>query len=486
MGYRYATYWERRGVPYVKTRLPLGITWTVFLRRATFHDHCEFIYNYDPDVRYIGLLDFGTPAVLIRDPELIKEVAIKSFGHFPDHRSFVTEDMDPIFGRNVFSLRGDQWREMRNTLSPSFTANKMKFLFDLVAECSHDFVGYLHANPGLCSMIELKDTFTRYTNDVIATSAFGISVNSMKDPKNEFYERGIDVSRFSGTLRLMKFMLLRACPRLMRMAGFTFLSPASSKFFSKVISETVQAREEQGIVRPDMIHLLLQARDTREPGAQMAIDDIVAQAFIFFLAGFDTVSTLMCYVVYELALHQDVQQRLREEVDCYLAERNGKISYESLSKMEYMEMVVSEVLRLHPPSLITDRLCLEKFNLPPAGPGYKGVTVNPNDGLLFPIYSLHRDPKYFPDPEKFDPERFNEENKAKVNPYVYIPFGVGPRKCIGNRFALMETKILMVHLLHKFLIKPNKRTSIPPVYKKGTFTLVPEDGLWITLEKRED
>ncbi|CAL7948655.1 unnamed protein product [Xylocopa violacea] len=483
--YRRCSYWKNNKVPHVWAFPVFGSAWRVLFQRISLRDYSMFIYNYHSDVRYFGVMDFATPTVVIKDPELIKEIGVKSFEHFPNHRSFVTEEMDPVFGKNLFSLKDDRWKIMRNTLSPSFTNSKMKFMFNLVSNCSHEFVNYLYDHPDCCSMVEAKNIFTRYTNDVIATVALGISVNSLKDPDNELYKKGIDVSTFSGIFRLMKFMLFRLNPRLTRMVGFRFLSRATSRFFWNLISETVKTRREQRIIRPDMIHLLMQARDSNETtSSEGNIDDIVAQAFIFFLAGFDTVSTVMCHAIYELALHQDVQERLREEVDRYLFEENGEISYESLSKMEYMEMVISESLRMHPPTVLIDRLCSEKFQLPPAGPGYNSVTVYPGENIWFPTFPLHRDPKYFSDPEKFDPERFNIENARNINPYVYIPFGVGPRKCIGNRFALMEIKILLVHLVQKFVIKPNERTSVPLVYKKGSFTLTPQNGFWLTLEKR--
>ena len=482
--YQQFTYWKKNKVPYIQGGPIFGTVWRVIFRRITFPDYCMFVYNYYPDVRYIGVMDFATPTVVIRDPELINEIGVKSFKHFPNHRSFVSEEMDPIFGKNVFSLKDDRWREMRNSLSPFFTGNKMRFMFELVSKCSNDFVSYLYEHSEFHSMVELKDIFTRYGNDVIATVAFGINVNSLKNPDNEFYKRGIDISSFSGTLRLIKFMLFRLNPRLTRMAGLRFLSRATANFFWNVISETVTARKTRGIVRPDMIHLLMQVKDLKEPSYRLTIDDIVAQAFIFFLAGFDTVSTLLCYVVYELALHQDIQQKLREEVDCYLEKENGEISYEAMSKMEYMEMVISETLRMHPPSLIVDRVCAKKFELPAAAPGYQSVTVYPNDNIWIPVHAIHRDSKYFPDPEKFDPERFSNENKSTINPYTYIPFGVGPRKCIGNRFALMETKLLIIRLLEKFIIKPNEKTTIPIVYKKVDFTPASKHGFWLTLEKR--
>ncbi|XP_076750018.1 cytochrome P450 9e2 [Xylocopa sonorina] len=485
MVYRQCSYWKNSKVPYVWAFPVFGTAWRLLFQRISFRDYCTFIYNYYSDVRYVGVMDFATPTVVIKDPELIREIGVKSFEHFPNHRSFVTEEMDPIFGKNLFSLKDERWKIMRNILSPSFTTSKIKFMFNLVSNCSRDFVNYLHDHPDCCSMVEAKNIFTRYTNDVIATVALGISVNSMKDPDNELYKKGLDVSRFSGVFRLIKFMLFRLNPHLTRMVGFTFLSQATSKFFWDLITETVRTRRKQRIIRPDMIHLLMQAKNSDEiTSSEMSIDYIVAQAFIFFLAGFDTVSTVLSHTIYELALHQDIQERLREEVDRYLIEGNGEISYESLSKMEYMEMVISESLRMHPATMLTDRLCTQQFQLPPAGPGYNSVTVHPGENIWFPIYTLHHDPKYFSDPEKFDPERFNKENMHKIDPYAYIPFGVGPRKCIGNRFALMEVKVLLVHLIQKFVIKPNERTSVPLVYKKGSFTLAPQDGFWFTLEKR--
>lgn len=479
--YQQFTYWKRNGVPYVKSTIMYIQAWKVLLGFDAFHEYCLSLYKFNPKVRYIGTMESSINTIVLRDPELIKQVTVKFFEHFPDHRSFVTEEMDPIFGKNVFSLKGDRWREMRNTLSPSFTASKMKFMFGLVSKCCEGFVDYLHDHPELSSSLEAKDAFTRYTNDVIATVAFGIDVNSLKHRNNEFYLRGVDATKFSGVFRLLKFVAFHLFPRAMRMAGFKFLSRSTTAFFCKTITETIQTRDRQGIIRPDMIHLLMQARDE---GKEITEDDIVAQAFIFFLAGFETVSILMCFAIYTLALHPDVQERLREEVDQRLKE-DGQISYESLLKMKYMDMVISETLRLYPPVLMIDRVCEKEFDLPPAGDGYKSVTVRQNNNVMIPVYGLHTDPQYFPDPEKFDPERFNDENKDSINPYVYIPFGMGPRQCIGNRFALMETKILIANILRKFVVKPHEKTTIPIVFKNASFSLIPKDGFWVRLEKRE-
>jgi len=118
-------------------------------------------------------------------------------------------------------------------------------------------------------------------------------------------------------------------------------------------------------------------------------------------------------------------------------------------------------------------------------PGCKNVIVEPDNILMMPVYALHHDPKYFPNPDKFDPERFSEKNKDNIVPYTYLPFGIGPRMCIGNRFVLMETKILLAHLLQKFTLKTVEKTVEPIIFSKKELRLEPVGGFWIGLEKRE-
>ncbi|XP_050460258.1 cytochrome P450 9e2-like [Cataglyphis hispanica] len=481
-------YWRGKGVPYLPDSLwSLVMGWKVYLRRLSLADHSLFMYNYIPNAKYCGMMEFTAPAVLLRDPELIKNVMVKDFEIFHDHRSFVDESVDPLFSKNIFSLRGDRWREMRNTLSPSFTASKMKIMFNLVSKCSREFVNYLVDHPEMYAAIETKQIFRRYTTDVIATTAFGINVNSMKDQNNEFYVKGIEISKvFSEFLTIFKFMFMYIFPRFAKLLGMTgFSSTSTVEFYKRIVGETIKIREEQGIVRPDMIQLLMQARDKNDPSVhKMTLDDIISQVFIFFFAGFDTTSTLMCFVAHELAINREIQDRVREEVQQHIAE-NNEISYESLSKMTYMDMVINETLRKYPPMIVIDRFCTKSYELPPSQPGCKSVTVESGSTMIISVYGLHRDSKYFPNPDKFDPERFSEENKGNIVPYTYLPFGHGPRKCLGNRFVLMETKILIAHLLQKFILKKMEKTVDPVVYDKKEFNLTPEGGFWIGLEKIE-
>ncbi|XP_014488267.1 PREDICTED: cytochrome P450 9e2-like [Dinoponera quadriceps] len=483
--YHVYTHWSKRSVPYIQAIPNLGLPWQLLFRRLSTADYMKYIYNYDSDAKYIGMMDMATPLVVLRDPELIKDVMVKDFEYFTDHAPFLSEELDPLFGKTILSLRGDRWKEMRTTLSPSFTASKMKVMFELVSRCSHEFTEYLADHPELWPSIDTDDALRRHATDVIATSAFGISVNSMKERNNEFFMRGMEVIDFSSFVAVSKMMLFRATPRIMKALGLTFFSSATSKFFKRIVAETIKIREDQGIVRPDMIHLLMQAREKEGRSVHdMTLDDIVSQVFIFFFAGFDTASTLMCFLVHELAVHRDIQDRLYEEIE-HFAERNGEISYESMSKMTYLDMVVSEALRKYPPAPLNDRICVKSYKLPPSKPGCKSVIIEPNSLIWLPVYALHHDPNYYPNPSKFDPERFSDKNKDNIVPYTYMPFGLGPRMCIGNRFALMEVKILVIHLLHKFIFKASEKTVEPMVFDKSLFALKPDGGFWISLEKRE-
>lgn len=132
--------------------------------------------------------------------------------------------------------------------------------------------------------------------------------------------------------------------------------------------------------------------------------------------------------------------------------------------------------------MATDRICTKPYTIQPVEPNEKPFVVQKNEVVWIPIFGLHRDARYYPDPEKFDPERFNDENKNKINPYTYLPFGIGPRNCIGSRFALLECKTLFYHLLRNFEIVPIKRTRIPLTLSKSSFNVKAEGGHWLGMK----
>ncbi|XP_017777358.1 PREDICTED: cytochrome P450 9e2-like [Nicrophorus vespilloides] len=499
-------YWKNRGVNHNKPMFLFGDAYKITFLQECFSLFVERIYNSFKDARYIGWYQFTTPILMIKDLDLIKRIAIKDFDHFHDHPGFSNEEIDPLWSKNLFASNGEKWRNMRTTLSPSFTSSKMKMMFTLLSDCAEQFAAYHKEQKEDVITVEMKDIFTRYTNDVIATSAFGIKCDSLRDKDNEFYKKGLIVTDFSGFSGL-KFLIYQVSPMLAKLLNVKIFSDRESNFFGKVIKDSIKMREEQGIVRPDMIHLLMEARKgnmhddkveapegfaateevTKVNNKQIKItdEDIIAQALIFFVAGFDTASTLMCYVAYELAINPDIQAKLREDIMSTDEKCNGKVTYEALMKMKYLDMVISETLRKWPPTPSTDRICVKDYTIPSERQGEKPLIVEKGTTIWFPIYALQRDPNLFEDPERFDPERFSDENKGKIDPTSFITFGIGPRNCIGSRFALMETKILMYHILKTFEIVPVQKSVIPVVLSKKHFNMTAEGGMWLGLKKLE-
>nr|XP_050850499.1 cytochrome P450 9e2-like [Vespula vulgaris] len=480
------SYFKKIGLPYIEPWPILGNMGPAFLRQKTMADITVDIYNINREAKYVGFFDMGNPIVVIRDRELIKMLAVKNFDNFPDHRSFVDEVQDPLFGKNLFSLKGNRWRETRTMLSPAFTLSKLKGMFKLMNECGADFTDYLSKMPKEKRRIEMKDVFTRYTNDVIATCAFGISINSMRDRDNDFYVLGRKATNFDG-IKTLKFFLIRSFPMITGLLNIKLIPDSIANFFKNVVEEVINTRDRDKIVRSDVIQLMMEARNKRiEMGQDLPLMDIVAQAFIFFFGGFDSVSTAMCFTCHEIGVNPDIQKRLQREIDDVIEKTNGNPTYEIINNMEYLDAVISESLRRYPIVVFLDRVCIESYELPPSLPGGKPLLLKKGTNIWFPIYGLHHDPQYFENPYKFDPERFMERGKEINNSGVYLPFGLGPRMCIGNRFALLEMKVLIFHLLARCDLKPCPKTQNPLQLSRKGISMTAENGFWIDLEKRDD
>jgi len=361
----------------------------------------------------------------------------------------------------------------------------MKAMFKLMSDCAANFTDFLSKLPADKNVMEMKNSFTRYTNDVIATCAFGISVDSMRNPNNEFYIYGKEATTFD-TLRTIKFYFVRSMPAVTKMLGVKLISNHISEFFKDLVRSTIHARDTKNIVRPDMLQLMMETRGKRGPGKELTIEDMTAQAFIFFFGGFDTVSSLMCFAAHEITVNPDIQAKLHNEIEEVLKTTNGELTYEALNGMQYLDAVINETLRLWPIAPFLDRINVEDFELPPALPGDKPFLLKKGMNVWFPAYGLHRDPKYFEKPDEFYPERFLDENKKDINSTAYIPFGIGPRMCIGNRFALLETKVVLFHLLARCELKMCTKTSHPLQLSKKHFAMLADGGFWLKIQARNN
>lgn len=504
-------YWRDEGVKYIPGYPLLGNFKDQIFKKKAFAEITLDLYNAMPNERYVGTALFTTPTLMIRDIELVKQITVKDFDHFVNHRGGNMEDYDNLMGKNLFFLKDERWRDMRAVLSPTFTSSKMKAMFTLMSECAKGFVEHFVKKGDNLEAMEMKDVFTRYTNDVIATCAFGHQCNSLEERENEFYMMGKKATSFHG-MQKIKMMLFQIFPGVLKTFKIPLVHYTVHKFFHKIVHDSIDYREKNGLIRPDVIHLLMEARkgqsghDSNEKieedtgfatveeshigkgksKLKLTNDDITAQAFIFFFAGFDTSSTLMSFLAYELAVNPDVQEKLFEEIHGLMRDaKNGQLKYDDIAQMKYLDMVVSESLRKWGPGFQTDRICEKDYTIEPKLPGEQAYLVKKGTLMMVPIIGFHYDPQYFPNPEKFDPERFNDDNKKNIVPYSYLPFGIGPRNCIGSRFALLEVKILMAYLVNAFSIEVVEKTNVPLKLDTENINLAIAGGCWLGFKPRK-
>uniref|UniRef100_UPI00358FF019 cytochrome P450 3A19-like n=1 Tax=Myxine glutinosa TaxID=7769 RepID=UPI00358FF019 len=205
-------------------------------------------------------------------------------------------------------------------------------------------------------------------------------------------------------------------------------------------------------------------------------NEIQAQAIIFIIAGTETTANTLSYVAYNLAVHPDIQSKLQEEIDEAFPNKS-ELTYEGVMQLPYLDMVISETLRKFPIAIRLERVCKDSTEL-------GGLHVPRGMVIGVPLFALHRDPSIWPEPEEFRPERFTKEAKEGRNPYAYLPFGAGPRNCIGMRFALVHMKMGLVALLQEFNIRTTPETEIPlEIGKVGL--LSPKNPIKLKFERRQ-
>ncbi|XP_049830251.1 cytochrome P450 6k1-like [Schistocerca gregaria] len=484
------TYWKKKGLPYLEPFFPLGNGWNAILMRKCPGEDMKDVYFETEGKAVVGIYSLNNPLLVVRDPELIKMIMVRDFNYFPDRGIYVDEETDHL-SAHLFFLGGTKWKGLRQQLTPTFTSGKMRAMFGIVRDCARIMVDVIPSGRD----VEVRELIARYSTDVIASCAFGIDVDSQHNPEAEFRQWG---RRFFQT-SLRSYLTLSlgfSNPKLRTLLPLPFTPKDIADYFTRVVDDTVKHREKTGIIRKDFMQLMIQLKNngyvddsfsiTGKKGAEhgnktLTTKEMAAQAWVFFLAGFETSSTTVSFCLYELSRHPDIQKKLQEEVDDVMRKTNGDVTYDDImTKMPYMEKVVNETLRMYPPATVLNREVAQDYKLP----GYDCV-LEKGTKVIIPVMGLHYDRKYFRNPEEFDPEHFSEEQKASRHPYSYLPFGEGPRICIGMRFGLMQVKTAIAHLLSKFDILPVGDKQSKLRMAPNTVVLTPIGGIHLRLERRQ-
>lgn len=469
-------YWARNRIPFVEPKFPFGNLIVIKRTEHLSQRLATFYRQYKNDGPMTGLYFFLSPIILATDLDLIRNIFIKDFQYFQNRGLFYNEKSDPL-SAHLFNIEHEKWRPLRAKLTPTFSSGKMKFMFPTILAVANEFIECLNTVIKTDSEVEINEWLGRFTTDVIGTCAFGIECNSLKDPQAKFRQMGRKVFD-QPKLGPFQRLLIVTCRNLAKKLGICIHHKDVSDFFMTIVRETVDYREKNNVQRNDFMNLLIELKNTKNDMGQLTINEIAAQAFVFFLAGFETSSTTLTYCLYELAMvkNKHIQIEARREILTVLEKHNGELTYEALNEMTFIDQIINESLRKHPPASNLARVATKNYPVPNSN-----YTIPKGMMVLVPVYAIHHDPEIYTNPEEFEPKRFAAEQIRSRPSCSFLPFGDGPRNCIGLRFGMMQARIGLVKLLQNFEFSICGRTQIPMKYCPKKLVLSPVSGTWLKI-----
>ncbi|GAB1290352.1 Cytochrome P450 3A13 [Apodemus speciosus] len=439
-----------------------------------------------------------TPVLVITDPDMIKKVLVKECYSVFTNRP--TLGPGGIMKKGLLRSENEEWKRIRSLLSPTFTSGKLKEMFPIIQHYGDVMVKNMSLEVEKGKPIAVRDIFAAYSLNVVISTSFGVKVDSLNNAQDPFMSNVKKLHKLNFFNPLIfstddfKYYIEKIWtlfPFLYRIydkLNISIFPNDAITFFKKFVEKTKKCRLENTQENPvDFLQLMMNCQNSKNEDDSYtghfvrwykALSDleIVAQSITFVFAGYETTSNALSFIMYTLATHPDVQKKLQHEIDAILpnkvifkkidiasedsTEGNeikpwAPATYNVLVELEYLDMVISETLRLYPVGARLSRLSKKDAEI-------NGVFIPQNTKVEVALFVLHRDPKYWPEPEKFCPERFSKENKDRINPYVYMPFGNGPRNCLGMRFALINMKLAVVKILQNFSVQTCEETQYSP------------------------
>ncbi|XP_061455314.1 cytochrome P450 3A24-like [Rhineura floridana] len=453
---------------------------------GTFHKYSKGIVHFDQSCyqkygKIWGIFDGRQPVMAILDPTIIKTILVKEFyTNFTNHRDFILNgDLDTA----ITIAPNEQWKRIRTVLSPTFTSGRLKEMLPIINRYGEMLVKNVQKKVDNGKPIAMKEIFSAYSMDVVTSTSFSINIDSMNSPNDPLV---VHIKRLVRFNFLSPVLILAALFPLLtpvlNMLNISIMPPSLVNFLFDVVKKIKEHRQKNDHMhRADFLQLMLDSQisgDTSdEANSLTALTDkeILTQAIVFISAGYKTKGSTLSFLSYCLATHPDVQQKLQEEIDEALP--NQAPTYEAVVQLEYLDMVVNETLRLYPPGGRIERVCKNTIEI-------NGVTIPKGTVTMIPAFVLHHDPEYWPEPKEYRPERFSKESREAIDPYVFLPFGAGPRNCIGMHFALLVLKVAVVVLLQKFSFRPCKETQIPMELDSKGFFMQPKKPIKVKLVPR--
>ncbi|CAG5928667.1 unnamed protein product, partial [Menidia menidia] len=397
-------------------------------------------------------------------------------------KAFAYTFLHPWLGTGLLTSTGRKWRQRRKILTPTFHFSILADFLEVMNEQAEILVERLDKMAGK-GPFNCFNHVTLCALDIICETAMGKKIYAQSNSDSEYvksvYRMSDIVSRrqrtpwFWPNFLYYNFGAGNEHDKTLKVLH---------SFTKKVINERSENlsyietdSDSDQIIRKRHAFLDMLLKTTDEEGNNLTHEDIQEEVDTFMFEGHDTTAASMNWALHLMGSHPEVQKKVHQELQEVFGESDRPINTEDLKKLKYLECVIKEALRLFPSVPFFARSLCDDCHI-------KGFNIPKGTNVIIITYALHRDPRYFPEPEEFRPDRFLPENSAGRPPYAYVPFSAGLRNCIGQRFALMEEKVVLASILRNFSVEACQgREDLRPV---GELILRPEQGITIKLEKR--
>lgn len=410
----------------------------------------------------IGRLHFASfPAVLITSSELTQKFLVEHAYDFYKgeamHRAF-----EPIIGHGLFISEGDFHRRQRKLMAPSFQPRHIVSYADAMVHYGE--LAQKDWQDG--ETIDIGREMTHITMSIVGKVLFDADVFTESDELGNAITVVLEQTNYTLS-HLFPVPPNWPVPRNRRVKR-------ALAVLDRRIHEMVVERQASATEKNDLLSVLLNARE--EDGSTMSDKQVRDEALTLFAAGHETTATALTWVWYLLAAHPDVYQKVQQEVDTVLQGRAP--TYTDLARLPYALQVLKEAMRLYPPAYAVSSVALHDVHL-------GDYLLRKDETVIVGIHAMHQRADYFPDPERFDPERFTPDNEKRLPRYAYIPFGAGPRICIGNHFAMMEGHLLLATLAQRVSFELVSGQQIEPDPSK-TITTRPKYPMKMIVRRRSE
>ncbi|XP_017026116.1 probable cytochrome P450 309a2 [Drosophila kikkawai] len=457
-------YWRKRGLI---TARPLGVLGTypgLLTRKSNLVTDVQKIYDqYKDKHRAVGVFVTRQPQILVLDPELAHEVLVGNFRSFKDSltSSYIKHaKWDKYAPLNPFWAAGESWRRLRTDAQAGISSHRLKQGYAIWEQGGKMLTDYMTRQVTDHSQIlETRDLCFRYTAHVMADFIWGIDAGTLTRPmekQNKIQQMAIRWTSYAFYM-ISIFMASIVAPCVRRLLRFRFYPKETDEFFSNLTRESIELRLKDGrdAARKDYLSHLLQLRDQK----QATHDELVGHALTVLLDGYDTTGAALLHALHYLSEHPGAQKKLRTEILAGLG-TDKSLDFEKLCSLPYLEQVVYESLRLS--SLIPQytKVCTHPTIIQLNE--VKRLEVEEGVTIMIPNYQFHHDKQYFPEPEVFRPERFdNGAYQELMRKGIFLPFSDGPRVCMGMRLALLTLKSALAHIVSEFEVLRGRERLVP-------------------------